>query len=131
MACSEAQGGAEDDVEGDREEWRSAGSARDRFGVPGELLATLQFVPQAPDQYAEIDSIPLSSPRTVSVGLPAITPESIATSASITIQPTVDHSNRNACGINAVRSETGRRRLSSLCDAPVLLASCSHHGPNG
>jgi hypothetical protein len=33
------------------------GEARDSLGVPGECLATPQFVPQAPDEYASRDQL--------------------------------------------------------------------------
>jgi hypothetical protein len=46
---------------------------------------------------AENNSITLSSPNAVSIKLPAITPDPIATSASIANQATVSHSRRNAC----------------------------------
>jgi hypothetical protein len=53
---------------------------------------------------ADANSMPLSSPKAISVRLPATRPAPTATTPSTTIHAMVIHSRRNACRINAVRS---------------------------
>src|SRR6202022_2339214 len=54
---------------------------------------------------ADASSIALSSPKAMSVRLPAARPAPSATTPSTTIHATVIHSRRNACRISAARSD--------------------------
>jgi len=53
---------------------------------------------------ADANSITLSSPKTVSVRLPAVMPAPIATVPSTIIHATVSPSRRKACWVSAARS---------------------------